>query len=222
MLDALVAERTQMIDMLARLSPQEWELTSACEGWSVAQLTAHVVIGDGIPWGLPGAMVTRSLDRWMDGKIQGVLRRGTGGMVETLRRKRLPTFARLGSMGRSLMYIETLVHYEDMRRPLGKPRSAPPDQELTWSLVPSFAAGQLKRLKTGGRLLLNGEGAGGVVLEVLPSSKARPSEVGAQPDAALRGDPAELLLFFAGRACDVSIEGDCPLGEALRTAAFRV
>lgn len=222
LLDAMVAERHRMIEMLSGLAPDEWDRPSACEKWSVAQLTAHMVIGDGIPWGMAwGLLAYRSIGKWMDREIAGLVHGGTDKMLDTLRRRDIPAFARLGNMGRMLMYIEILVHYEDMRRPLDRPRTAPPDPEVTWAAVRFLCPGQLKRLKAGGGLALE-DGGTRLGLRVRPGKKARWLDDAGRPYAVVRGDPLENLLLFAGRPNSASVEGDGPLAEALRGATFRI
>ena len=193
LLDAMLAEHHRMIEILSGLAPDEWDRPSACEKWSVAQLTAHMVIGDGIPWGMAwGLLAYRSIGKWMDQEIADLVHGGTDKMLDTLRRRDIPAFARLGNMGRMLMYIEILVHYEDMRRPLDRPRTAPPDPEVTWAAVRFLCPGQLKRLKAGGGLALE-DGGTRLGLRVRPGKKARWLDDAGRPDAVVRGDPLENL-----------------------------
>ena len=45
-LEMATAERTDFADLLADLTPEEWEAASLCEGWRVRDVVAHVMSFD--------------------------------------------------------------------------------------------------------------------------------------------------------------------------------
>ncbi|MBI3979183.1 MAG: maleylpyruvate isomerase family mycothiol-dependent enzyme [Chloroflexi bacterium] len=223
MLGALRIERARLVDLLAGLSDEEWQQPSQCQGWSVAQLAAHVVVsGDRLPWDLPWFLLTgRSGNRWMEQKIADELAGGPAGVVAELRKSEIPRMARLlGAMGRILEYGEVLVHQEDIRRPLGKPRPAPPDPGATWALI-RFYSSQLKRLAHSGRVLLAASDGDRMLFQVGGGARPVPLATDAAPDATVRGEPMELVLFLTGRPATVIIAGEGPLAEEVRTTSLR-
>ena len=47
-LEMATAERTDLADFLATLTPEQWEAPSLCEGWRVRDVVAHVMSFDGV------------------------------------------------------------------------------------------------------------------------------------------------------------------------------
>src|SRR5687767_11621744 len=41
---AIAAERTELADMLAGLSPHQWDAPSLCAGWRVREVMAHITM----------------------------------------------------------------------------------------------------------------------------------------------------------------------------------
>lgn len=114
------AERRALVDDLATLTPDRWDLPSWCSGWSVHDVAAHLVDNArATTLRLAVAMVRArfDFDRQND---QGVARERGGDPAETLERLRavvertdtppVPLASRL---------VEEVVHGEDVRRPLG-------------------------------------------------------------------------------------------------------
>ena len=47
-LEMATAERTDLADLLATLTPEQWEAQSLCERWRVRDVVAHVMSFDGV------------------------------------------------------------------------------------------------------------------------------------------------------------------------------
>ena len=47
-LEMATAERTDLADFLATLTPEQWEVPSLCDGWRVRDVVAHVMSFDGV------------------------------------------------------------------------------------------------------------------------------------------------------------------------------
>ena len=113
-------ERAALVDTLAALSPEEWNKPSLCEGWSVREVTGHLLaLANMTPFGFFaeivkvgfkfGNVTTRGIEQSLAGRTDAEL-------VEALRVK---IDARNAPPGPSASWLgETIVHSEDMTRAL--------------------------------------------------------------------------------------------------------
>lgn len=221
----IIDERHNLAELLAGLSDEEWNKPSACEGWSIAQLGAHLVLGSSLPWGLVWGMLwtiltRQSFNKWMERELSKVAEKGPDHLVATYRKHKTPVIARFGAMGRMWAYLEDVVHQEDIRHPLGKPRLAPPNPEAIWTLV-QLESRLFKQLKNRGRVLLQASDGRKLMYQVDSGAKPKLLEDTSTADASVRGEPLELLLFLVGRTADVAVEGEGPLAEELRTKPLK-
>ncbi|WP_329453981.1 maleylpyruvate isomerase family mycothiol-dependent enzyme [Streptomyces sp. NBC_01497] len=127
----VAAERGDLVALLKTLSFDEWEMPSLCEGWRVRDVVAHLCY-DSVPPakylaafarnGFSGRRLNNELiDRARDltpteliGTLTSTIGRGTSTVLA-------PTVA----------LSDTFVHQQDIRRPLGRPRTIPTDRLLT-------------------------------------------------------------------------------------------
>jgi hypothetical protein len=100
----IASELAEFTDLLAGLSPEQWEHPTLCEHWHVRQVAGHIVGGYD-----PALTVWRGLFGAM----------GNGFSFD----KYLDAFARFVPPRRRLH--EHVVHHQDVRRPLGRPRTMP-------------------------------------------------------------------------------------------------
>ncbi len=122
------AERKALADDLEGLTADQWATPSLCDGWTVHQVLGHMVatakmtppgfllkmIGSGFRF---GAMSNKNVARETDGP--------PGATLAEFRRVQEATSAPPGPVDSWLG--ETLVHGEDIRRPLGIAHSYPMD-----------------------------------------------------------------------------------------------
>ncbi|MFF5981227.1 maleylpyruvate isomerase family mycothiol-dependent enzyme [Streptomyces olindensis] len=120
------AERAALAADLAGLSDEQWETPSLCAGWTVRDVLAHLTAGaslDAVRW-MAGVIRCRfDFDKQVAMRLAEQLGAAPGETLERFRRvvpsttkPPLPAMAMLG---------ETLVHAEDIRRPLGIRRGYP-------------------------------------------------------------------------------------------------
>lgn len=93
-----------MAAFLRTLTEDDWEQPSLCEGWRVRDVVAHLLYDD-----VPAAFVPRD---------RGALPPGRGPVQRV---RRLVPRVCLG---------DALVHHQDIRRPLGRPREVPAERVL--------------------------------------------------------------------------------------------
>ena len=125
-----VAERRDLLDFLGQLEPHEWEAASLCSEWRVRDVVAHLVsYGNLAPVGL--------VKRFVDGRgsLAGVNRAGVEQVGDrspeelmTLLEQSLEPAGPLALFGGRIALTDTLIHHQDIRRPLGRPRDIPSDR----------------------------------------------------------------------------------------------
>lgn len=129
-------ERADLLRTLRGLTPDQWDHPTLCTGWSVRDLVAHVVDYDMAGW--PGTM-RRLLDSRGDldaANRAGHVLRGTlhpGDLLCELT-DHLEPRGLTAMFGSRIGLLDALVHHQDIRRPLGMPRTIPRER-----IVPALA-----------------------------------------------------------------------------------
>jgi uncharacterized protein (TIGR03083 family) len=128
MWSTIAAERGALADDLAGLTESQWDTTSLCTRWSVRDVLAHLTGAASLT---PVTFVKEiagarfDFDRFADRRI--AKHRG-GSPTETLENFRAKQHSTSSPPGPKLTWLgETLVHAEDIRRPLGIQHSYPTD-----------------------------------------------------------------------------------------------
>lgn len=122
------AERLSLADLLAGLTPEQWETQSLCSEWRVRDVAAHVAMTPrepSLPTILKGVVRARG-DIW--GMARDVARqhavRPTDEIVAELRRDAASrSYPRVTSAENIL--LDVVVHGQDIAVPLGIPRPVP-------------------------------------------------------------------------------------------------
>jgi uncharacterized protein (TIGR03083 family) len=117
---AVHAERRALADDLGKLTDQQWQTPSLCSGWTVRQVLGHLT-----------AAASTNAPRFF-GKLIGsgfrfnamadkdVATYSAGGGLQTLERFRGVVSSTAHPPGPAMTWLgETIVHAEDIRRPLG-------------------------------------------------------------------------------------------------------
>ena len=139
-------EREALVEDLAGLTDEQWELPSLCGGWTVHDVAAHLVDNARTTrLGIVAAMVRArfDFDRQNDA---GVAREKGATPAETLDRLRAVVGRRTTPPAPlDSRLVEEVVHGEDVRRPLGLRRDYPTET------VERALAHQLQDLGRAGR-----------------------------------------------------------------------
>jgi uncharacterized protein (TIGR03083 family) len=133
-------ERRDLLDFLRDLEPGEWESPTLCSEWCVKDVVAHIV-----SYGrLGSADLAR---RFAEGRLSlaganrlGVeqLRRRTPEELMAMLDESLRPSGAIALLGGRIALTDTLIHHQDIRRPLGRPREIPPErlcQALSFGLI---------------------------------------------------------------------------------------
>ena len=195
-------DRLALCDLFDELGPDAPTLN---EGWTTADLAAHLVARDRRPDSVPG-LVAPALAGWSEHVRRGILRRPYTDVVENLRTGP-PKWSPLRPRGadRAGNTHEFFVHYEDVRRCRDgwEPRrlDAEADADI-WRVVRWFGRRAFRPSPVG------------VVLEWGDHTfRARR----ATPAVTISGPPGELLLYAFGRQdhARVDLDGDSAAVDAL-------
>jgi uncharacterized protein (TIGR03083 family) len=134
------AERADLADFLATLTPQDWEAPSLCSKWNVKDVVAHMISYEEL--GTLGL-----LKRFAKGGIVRANRVNQVGVDEfaALSPQQLLEFLRnhlqprglTAGFGGMIALVDGTIHHQDIRRSLSRPRSVPADRlERVLGLVP--------------------------------------------------------------------------------------
>jgi uncharacterized protein (TIGR03085 family) len=197
-------ERNTLCDLFVERGS---EAPTLCEGWSTADLAAHLVVRERRPDSGPG-LVWPPLAGYTD-KVRRTVRDRTPWekLVEEVRQGP-PVLLR--PFDGPMNTVEFFIHVEDVRRAQEgwEPRPISPElADALWARV----------------------GPGGMAKKVpativITSPGRADKEGGTGPRLTLAGHPGELTMFGAGRqgAANVEITGDAELAAQLRGASLGV
>lgn len=114
-------ERLTFADLLDELTPEQWEMPSLCEGWTVAEVATHMMAGPtGSLWSFATAMVVARADfnRANLVMVSRRMDRPRSQIVEDLRTHAASRFTP-PSMDWHAPLTDFLVHRLDVTHPLG-------------------------------------------------------------------------------------------------------
>jgi uncharacterized protein (TIGR03083 family) len=187
------AERAALADTLGSLTAEQWAHDSACAGWTVKDVAAHVISNPQIGFGDVARMSMRNLGRGYNAMIfREVKRLGEQQSVGQI----LADFATYADSRKHVAtttvieaLIDSLVHHQDIVRPLG----------LAHEMAPEAAAVAADRCRTLSFLM----GSRRVVKRVRMVATDTDWTRGRGPT--VEGPMQELLMLCAGRAGDQAL-----------------
>lgn len=199
------AERLALIDDLAKLSDEQWDVPSLCPGWSIHDVAAHLVdCAKVTKVGIVLAMARARFDFDRQNQ-QGVDRERGSSPALTLDRLRAVAGRRTGPPAPlDSRLVEEVVHGEDIRRPLGLTRRYPieaVERALRYQAKTSASVGGSRQRIAGLTVRANDSGI----------------VIGDGPEVS--GTTVALLLAISGRADaveDLAGPGAVTLRERLR------
>jgi len=178
------AERRALAGDLAALTPEQWRTPSLCAGRTVEQTLAHMTATAKMTpprFFLKMASAGFRFDRMADAEVAS---ESAGGSAATLERFRAVEGSTSGPPGPATSWLgETLVHAEDIRRPLGIAHAYPVD--AVTKVIDFYAA---SNLLIGGKRRVSG-----LTLRAADADWSR----GSGP--AVEGPAMSLLMATAGR-----------------------
>ena len=200
-------ERRERCDLLEELGS---DAPTLCEGWTTADLAAHLVVRERDLRAAPGIVLGGRFEAGLLRLMARTKAKGYPYVVDRVRNG--PPLGPMALPGlRTLLNLnEYVVHHEDVRRANGlAPRTDRPDlQDAVWGLVRHQARLMVRKVR-GASVRIERTGGDQVA-------------VGTGPEVALRGEPVELLLYLFGRRgpAEVSLAGDAGAQQALVEATL--
>ena len=215
-LGAYRAERQMVVELVESMTDQEWDMPSLSAGWSIGEVAAHLTIGDGLPWSTGFSSVLRlSTVRGAERVQRKWAKRGRGFVLERLRCETASIVVRLAwGKWRLLSLAEIVIHAEDIRRPLEKPRPQLFNRDLAFPII-GVMGSRLREVNASGVLALQVDGESPVLLAVSPERRPRRLTEGA-PDAVIKGSAIDLILRLSGRPANLEVEGAGAFAGAVR------
>jgi uncharacterized protein (TIGR03083 family) len=126
------AERADLAAFLATLPPHQWQAPTLCARWQVRDVVAHVISYDELGTGDLLACVARG--RFRPARVNTTVlaryRTHTPEQLLALLAAHLQPSGLPAALGSRVALTEALIHYQDIRRPLGQPRAIPPERLL--------------------------------------------------------------------------------------------
>jgi uncharacterized protein (TIGR03085 family) len=197
-------ERGSLCDLLVDRGP---DAPTLCEGWTTADLAAHLVVRERRPDSGPG-LVWPPLAGYTDKVRRSLKDRTPFEELVTMVRQGPPLLLR--PFDSAMNTVEYFIHLEDVRRAQVGWEPRPISNELADALWARVGPGGMAKK---------------VPATIVIESRGRPAkESGTGPRLVLTGDPGELTMFGAGRqgATRVEIAGDEQLAAQLRDAQLGV
>jgi uncharacterized protein (TIGR03085 family) len=197
------AERTALADALTEVGP---DAPTLCEGWTAADLVAHVYVREHRPDATPGVLPLGPWSSYTERVMRSALRvQGFAALVDAIRTP--PPLLRIARIDDGVNTVEMFVHTEDVRRANDLPMREHDD---------AFEAAIWRRLARQARLSFRRVPA---AITLTPTIGGAPTTVGkGGPAVTVSGAPTELLLLAYNRKehARVTITGEGV--DALRAA----
>jgi len=126
---AATAERLALADLLEDLTEDEWATPSLCRGWTVRDVATHVVSYDGADLATVAKRAVRgagSFARINAATLAAVEPMRPSDLVARMREHARPQ-GFMAARGGAVALVDTLIHHQDVRRPLERPRVVDPE-----------------------------------------------------------------------------------------------
>ena len=144
------AEREDLAQLLESLTPEQWDTQSLCSEWKVRDVVAHLISATESPMGFMGPLVTSGFN-YNKASAKDAKRRGSVPPAELLKdfRTAIPSERTPPFTKPITLLADTMVHAQDIRRPLGISRQIPADrfrQASEYAKGVGFPMGTKKRI----------------------------------------------------------------------------
>jgi uncharacterized protein (TIGR03083 family) len=124
------SEREEFTDLLSGLAPPQWEAPTLCERWRVRDVVAHVISYDELS---RAGLVARFAKGWLSVSrinalgVADYAHASPEQLCDVMRAHAEPSGLAAG-FGGMIALTDGMIHQQDVRRPLGLPRTIAPDR----------------------------------------------------------------------------------------------
>ncbi|MBN7303156.1 maleylpyruvate isomerase family mycothiol-dependent enzyme [Mycobacteroides abscessus subsp. bolletii] len=179
----LTQERRDLAALLRELSPEEWEAESLCTRWRVRDVVAHLLYEATPIWRYSYEVIrARGSEKKLNDMYVG---RALDWPTDRLITAFESTIA--GGLGAKLLpymsLTDLLIHHQDIRRPLGRPRTVPESTLRTVLTHPDPFIGSRQRMQGIRWVATDIDWAYGSGPEILGPGEAIVMAVAARPSA---------------------------------------
>jgi uncharacterized protein (TIGR03083 family) len=129
-MDLARQEREDLVGLLETLTPEQWDAPTLCTRWRVREVVAHVIGYDGLPFTRLAALYLRGgfgINSVNAAEVATLADRTADQLLDLVREHVRPKGLTAG-FGGQIALVDTLIHQQDIRRPLGKPRQIPAER----------------------------------------------------------------------------------------------
>jgi len=209
--DLAQLERGRLCDLLLEIGPDGPTL---CEGWTTADLAAHLVLRERKPLAAPGIVLGGRLGDYSEGVRTRL--RDTTTFTALVEQVRGGPPALLRPLDGAINLSEYFIHLEDVRRGDGTTGPRPPGEVADAEAALWAMQGRRTRFLT--RTLDDID-----LTLALPDGETKPIGGGHRPVTAT-GRAGELTLFLAGRreAAEVELNGETEAVDEVRTGKLGI
>ena len=124
-LEMATAERTDLADFLATLTLDQWDAPSLCARWRVRDVVAHVMSFDGVTLlGMRRRAIRGRIVHINQVGVDELASVSPDQLLDRLRARLRPQ-GLATTLGGRLALLDVTIHHQDIRRPLGIPRTIP-------------------------------------------------------------------------------------------------
>lgn len=178
-------ERADLAAFLATLEPEQWDAATLCEQWRVRDVVAHLVSYDELD--ARGLLARFARGRFLPSRVNAVgfdaYRDYRPDQLLALLNEHLTPRGFTAAFGGMIALLDGLIHHQDIRRPLGRPREIP-EERLRRALPAALVAPPIGAFWRARGLRL-------VATDIGWTARKGPE---------LRGPAEALLMAVAGRA----------------------
>ncbi|OQS13184.1 DinB family protein [Nocardia donostiensis] len=127
-MDMAEDERKELAALLADLTPQQWQMPTLCDRWTVKDVVAHMISYDDLgPTGLAKRFVKGRLLWANQAGVDEFASYSPDQLLELLTTHLRPRGLTAG-FGGMIGLVDGTIHHQDIRRGLGIPRQIPPQR----------------------------------------------------------------------------------------------
>jgi uncharacterized protein (TIGR03083 family) len=129
----VAAERNEVCDLLESLTSDQWDAPTLCDEWRVRDVVGHLILGsEKIHYGR--TIVDFAKNRFNMNTLLAAtaIREGNKAPEDLLKtlREHAASETRPPMTKPEDMLADTMIHGQDIRRPLGMPRTIPPERAI--------------------------------------------------------------------------------------------
>ena len=126
-MDLARAERRDLAEFLATLTPEQWDAPTLCAGWRVRDLVAHIYSYEHLSLARVAGRMVRTRFNTDRANARGVadLAHKSPAELVTYAHDHIRPRGLTAMMGGRIALTDGMIHHQDIRRPLDLPRDIP-------------------------------------------------------------------------------------------------